>query len=229
MELIISQNIHKVLPHHSEEEMCLLTANIKENGVIQPIVVWLGRGIIIDGHARYAIARKFGLPFPIKEMDFASETEAILWVIKTHIGRRNLSIFQKCELVLPYREAIAAEARKRMHQSKHLPKDEIRGETNQILANMVGISGETLRQAAHVMEQGDQETLRRVRKGELSIKRAYDSLRGKMPRQTKKADTLQPAKEAVDDLIVRISEGDVTTKAIIAELRRVSSLIEEAR
>jgi ParB-like chromosome segregation protein Spo0J len=45
---------------HSEEQIAQLAANIKESGWTSPILAG-GDGVIIDGHARLAAARKLGM------------------------------------------------------------------------------------------------------------------------------------------------------------------------
>lgn len=239
--MYIKESIQKVLPWHTEAELSLLKADILANGIINPIVTF--RGAIIDGYARYIIAKEFGVPFETVEMDFANETEAILWRIKTHIGRRNLSLFQKCEMVLTFEPEIAAEARKRMLGGKRLPNNATRGNTVKVLADMVGVSQESIRCAKYVIENSDQETLRRVRKGELSIKGAYMSLRMRsnppiqdvalVETEEIKADIerlgtiIEPIRTAVNNLITRVSEGDACPREIISELQRVSTLIDK--
>lgn len=231
-----SARIHSVLPAHTEQEESITTESLLNDGCIEPLVVW--EGVLIDGYLRYHICHENGIPFEVVEMDFADETEAILWVIQTHIGRRNLSIFQKCEIMMPFREALAAKARQRMVAGKKLNGEASRGETDQLLADMAGVSRETIRQVRYIIEHGDQETLRRVRKGEISVHRAFRSLKDSdcepsdayvtLPGSTKAKPDLQHIRRVVSNLISCIAEGEATPKAIIAELKRVNFMIEEA-
>ena len=63
-----------------------------------PIAVW--GDIIVDGHNRYRIARKYGdIPFSTTQLDFANRYEAIAWICKNQLGRRNLSDEQKAYLL----------------------------------------------------------------------------------------------------------------------------------
>ena len=48
---------------------------------------------MIDGHNRYAICTKYGIPFQTKEMVFNSKTHAEIWIIRTQKGRRNASTY----------------------------------------------------------------------------------------------------------------------------------------
>ena len=106
-----SERIKNAVCQHSDTEMNMLRENIHEYGVIDPIV--LCRGTIIDGYARYSIATALGIPFKTVEIDFADEAEAIIWRVKTHIGRRNLTAYQKCEMVLPLEAELRKEGKRR--------------------------------------------------------------------------------------------------------------------
>lgn len=164
-----SERIHSVLPAHTEEEVSIITESLIKDACIEPLIVC--KGVLIDGYLRYHICHEHGIPFEVVEMDFADETAAILWMIKQHIGRRNLSIFQKCEMMLPFREALAADAQQRMVVGKKLNSTANRGRTDQFLADMAGVSCETIRMVRYIIEHGDRETLRRVRKVRSLVKR----------------------------------------------------------
>ena len=87
------------IPPLTFEELNQLEANILRDGrIINPIIVW--RGLIVDGHNRYTIAKKHPeIPFTVHEKDFASRYEAIIWICKNQLGRRNLTPEQKKYLV----------------------------------------------------------------------------------------------------------------------------------
>ncbi len=88
-ELYIDKEFQTLIRPLSKKEYKQLEANLLADGCLDPIIVW-GR-IIIDGHHRYAICRKHNLHFEIKEKDFDSREEAIVWICAHQLGRRNLS------------------------------------------------------------------------------------------------------------------------------------------
>lgn len=98
--LKINDKFANVAPSLSDEEYCLLKESLLKDGCIDPIVVW--NGMIVDGHNRYHICRQNRIPFAIEEKNFSTESEAIQWIIQNQLGRRNLSPFSKCEMVLRY-------------------------------------------------------------------------------------------------------------------------------
>ena len=87
------------IPPLTFEELNQLEANILRDGrIINPIIVW--EGLIVDGHNRYTIAKKHPeIPFTVHEKEFASRYEAIIWICKNQLGRRNLTPEQKKYLI----------------------------------------------------------------------------------------------------------------------------------
>lgn len=71
---------------------------ITQHNNINPIIVW--NGLIIDGHNRYAILQKHpDIPYAVHEKEFADRYEAIVWICKNQLGRRNLTVEQKNYLI----------------------------------------------------------------------------------------------------------------------------------
>ena len=97
-ELAINETLEHVMPPLQEMKLNLLTKSILSDGCREPLLVW--NGMVVDGHNRYRICREHHIPFYIIEIDFANQGEAIAWIIKNQIGRRNLTPFQRCEMVL---------------------------------------------------------------------------------------------------------------------------------
>lgn len=83
----------------SFEETHQLEMNIlKEECVLNPIITW--NGYIVDGHTRYQVLRKYPfIPFEVIEKEFANRYEALVWICKNQLGRRNLTPEQKKFLI----------------------------------------------------------------------------------------------------------------------------------
>lgn len=99
MELRIDPEFEEKIPPLTEEEFQQLEDNILADGiVINPIIVW--NGVIVDGHNRYRIAAKHPhISFTTCEKEFADRYEAIAWICKNQLGRRNLTKEQKKYLI----------------------------------------------------------------------------------------------------------------------------------
>ena len=87
------------IPPLTFEELNQLEANILRDGrIINPIIVW--EELIVDGHNRFTIAKKHPeIPFTVHEKEFANRYEAIIWICKNQLGRRNLTPEQKSYLI----------------------------------------------------------------------------------------------------------------------------------
>ena len=72
--------------------------------MLNPIITW--NGYIVDGHTRYQILRKYPfIPFEVIEKEFSSRYEALAWICKNQLGRRNLTPEQKKFLIGKQAEA----------------------------------------------------------------------------------------------------------------------------
>jgi len=97
--LIIDPEFRDKIPPLTEDEFSLLEENILSDGaVFSPLVVW--DDIILDGHNRYEIIQKHPeLTYAVHKVSFANRYEAISWICKHQLGRRNLTPQQKKYLI----------------------------------------------------------------------------------------------------------------------------------
>ena len=88
--LTINPRFESVIPPMTTAELVLLEDNILADGkVLMPIVIW--NGMIIDGHKRFKIVEKHPeIEYSVTEFFFEDEFEAIAWICKNQLGRRNL-------------------------------------------------------------------------------------------------------------------------------------------
>lgn len=75
------------VPLAPEEERRLENSLIQE-GCREPIAVW--HGCILDGHKRYEICSYEEIEFEVREMDFPSREEAIIWVCSRRVENLGL-------------------------------------------------------------------------------------------------------------------------------------------
>ena len=97
--LTIDPEFEAKCPPLTEDELSQLEENILEEGlVLMPLIVW--NNTIVDGHNRYRIARAHpGIGFRTHEKQFSNRYEALSWICKNQLGRRNLTPMQKKYLV----------------------------------------------------------------------------------------------------------------------------------
>jgi hypothetical protein len=71
------------------QEYVRLENSIIANGCKEPIYVW--GEYIIDGHSRYEICHKHGIPFETEEIAFESKEEVIIWICKRQLKRKTIT------------------------------------------------------------------------------------------------------------------------------------------
>jgi hypothetical protein len=84
-DIVIDAEFAALIPPLSAEERQQLEDNIVEHGGARdPLVVWGSDGTLtlLDGHNRYEICTRLGLPFDVHEMRFSSRDEAEDWIDK---------------------------------------------------------------------------------------------------------------------------------------------------
>lgn len=125
-KLIIDPEFRDKIPPLTEDEFSLLEENILSDGaVFSPLIVW--DGTILDGHNRYEIIQKHPeLTYAVHKMSFANRYEAISWICKHQLGRRNLTPQQKKYLIgQRYEAEKQADA---FHGNQHTLSDESGGD-----------------------------------------------------------------------------------------------------
>lgn len=97
--LTIDPEFEAKCPPLTEDELSQLEENILEEGlVLMPLIVW--NDTIVDGHNRYRIAQAHpGIEFRVHEKHFNNKYEALSWICKNQLGRRNLTPQQKKYLI----------------------------------------------------------------------------------------------------------------------------------
>ena len=88
-KLIIDDEFKTLIRPLFKAEYEQLEKNILKDGCRDPLTTW--NGILIDGHNRYSICQKHGIPFSIVEMEFCCRDEVIAWICANQLGRRNLT------------------------------------------------------------------------------------------------------------------------------------------
>ena len=103
------------------EEYESLERSILAEGCRDALVLW--GDVLVDGHNRYGICQKHGLPFnTVQNTHFKSIEDVHLWMIDQHLGRRSVSDFQRGVLALRKRE-ILTERRGRRGAAPVTPVD----------------------------------------------------------------------------------------------------------
>lgn len=179
-KLKIDDDFANIFPGRSQEDE--LTKQLLADGCRDDLITW--NGTIIDGHSRYRICHENNIPFSYREMSFPSKERAKLWIVENQIARRNLTVFQRCMIVLPLEEAYKEEAEER--RKNKISSYRKNGETVQnsapskksrdSLAALAGTSHDTLSRIKFILENGNDELKEKLNNGKISIHKAFMSL-----------------------------------------------------
>lgn len=105
MEIEVKEELKVYIDPLSEDEYAALERSILAEGCRDALVLW--GNVLIDGHNRYSICQKHGLPFQtVQNTRFQSMEDVYLWMIEQHLGRRSVSDYQRGVLALRKREIL---------------------------------------------------------------------------------------------------------------------------
>ncbi|OYU44299.1 MAG: plasmid replication/partition related protein [Burkholderiales bacterium PBB4] len=107
MNLVVQADLKAYIDPLTPDEHDALERSLLKEGCRDALVLW--GDLLIDGHNRYAICQKHGLPFQtVQSKLFKTLDDVHLWMIEQHLGRRSVSDFQRGVLALRKREILAA-------------------------------------------------------------------------------------------------------------------------
>lgn len=171
-----------LVPPLSPGEHAELEASLVREGCRDPLAVWEGRGVLLDGNHRFEICERRGLPYTLVEINLPDDAAAREWVVRNQLARRNLTPYQRAELALALKPRLAAEAKENQRrgggsgpsgrQNPDNPRD-----VKHELAALAGVSHDTIAKVEALRERSDEQLRTKVRSGELSVHAAYEALK----------------------------------------------------
>lgn len=189
----IDPDLQAVMPVLSDDEKDELEKSLLMDGYKgAPIFIW--KDIIIDGHNRYQICKKHGIPFEVMNLEFENREEVIQWMIRAQLGRRNLNTAQRIALVRKFRPSLEAQAKKNQREAggdkkseeykksvtENLPQANT-GKRNPTvdkrLADMINTSEKTFHMGDIVLNSENNELKKAMLSGEKAVSAAYKELR----------------------------------------------------
>ena len=100
-ELIIKKEYLNLIPRPSTYDYEFLKDDIIQNKQRVPIIV-NQKNVIIDGYSRYKVLQELKIKPKITVKNFKSEEEEIRYILSLNLARRNLTVFQKVEMLFPF-------------------------------------------------------------------------------------------------------------------------------
>jgi hypothetical protein len=106
MNIVVNEELKAYIEPLTPDEHDALERSILAEGCRDALVLW--GDVLVDGHNRYGICQKHGLPFQtVQNPRFQSMEDVHLWMIDQHLGRRSVSDFQRGVLALRKREILS--------------------------------------------------------------------------------------------------------------------------
>ncbi len=106
MDIVVLEELKAYIDPLTNDEHEALERSLLAEGCRDALVLW--GDILVDGHNRYGICQKHGIPFnTVQNTRFKSMEDVHLWMIEQHLGRRSVSDYQRGVLALRKREILA--------------------------------------------------------------------------------------------------------------------------
>lgn len=119
MNIVVNEELKAYIDPLTPEEYEALERSILAEGCRDALVLW--GDVLVDGHNRYGICQKHGLPFQtVQNTRFKSIDDVHLWMIDQHLGRRSISDFLRGVLALRKKD-IVDQQRARMASAAPAP------------------------------------------------------------------------------------------------------------
>jgi hypothetical protein len=105
--IVVNPDLKAYIDPLTAEEHASLERSLLAEGCRDALVLW--GDMLVDGHNRYGICQKHGLPFhTVQNPRFHSIDDVHLWMIDQHLGRRSVSNFQRGLLALRKSDILAS-------------------------------------------------------------------------------------------------------------------------
>lgn len=214
-DLVIDKEFKELLPVLTPEEYEQLEQSILKYGLLDPIKIWVnpadGKSYIIDGHNRYTILKNNHIGWDYwKDFKYMNELQTRddvkRWMLEQQLGRRNLSIEEKYEIVQKFKEVFKQRAKDNQSAGGkglvNLPKVNTRAE----MAKATGVSEKTYDKLDKVMQSDNTELKQKIHNKEMSIDKAYRILKSNDKKDTTPAKSPMQKIEEVDKRIEYIEK-----------------------
>lgn len=125
MNISINEDLKAYIEPLTADEHEALERSLLAEGCRDALVLW--GDVLVDGHNRYGICQKHGLPFnTVQNPKLKTLEDVHLWMIDQHLGRRSVSDYQRGVLALRKREIVAGRrARAQAQANEARPGDEV--------------------------------------------------------------------------------------------------------
>jgi hypothetical protein len=201
--LKVNAAFQALIPLQSKGELLALEQSIEAEGCRDPLLVWKGHNVVLDGHTRRELCQKHKKQVKAREVELPDEKAAIEYILSIQRQRRNLtreamSYFRGAEYNA-VKESHGGSRRGRRSKGQSDPLKSTAAE----LARKYGVSEKTVKRDGNfaavidkiVEVYGDQEIKRRLLGADVKLTQGTARVLYKMPAKERK--------KAVDELIAK--------------------------
>ena len=249
MKITVLEELKAYIDPLTPDEHRALERSILAEGCRDALVLW--GDVLVDGHNRYGICQKYGLPFQtVQNTRFQSMEDVHLWMIDQHLGRRSLSDFQRGVLALRKREIQAerhasaaaspsgAEAPEAAYTPDETPSDRATAEGTPLksradIAKAARLSSSQVLNIEKIQKQAAPELVAAVKAGTISLNAAA-AVATLSPEEQKTAalagkDELKQAAKRVHEISRKSIQADEVTAdtSTTTEVQRLQALVAE--
>ena len=105
VNIVVQEDLKTYIDPLTQDEYDALERSLLAEGCRDALVLW--GDVLVDGHNRYGLCQKHGLPFnTVQNTRFRTIEDVHLWMIDQHLGRRSVSDFQRGVLALRKKEIV---------------------------------------------------------------------------------------------------------------------------
>ena len=172
MNITVNEELLAYIDPLTPEEHGALERSLLTEGCRDALVLW--GDVLVDGHNRYGICSKHGIPFnTVQNSGFKSIDDVHLWMIDQHLGRRSVSDFQRGVLALRKKDILASRVQPASGEppvsGPLTPEPMI---TRDAVAKAARISSNTISQIQKIQKSATPELVAAVKSGTISINAA---------------------------------------------------------
>lgn len=223
-----------LLPPLPAEVRDALEGSIKNEGLREPLLVWKVNGelVLVDGYNRLKFCMKHGREYQVILKSFNDREEVKEWMWKNQESRRNMTPYQRIEVVLKFKGIIEEQAKQKQRKGKckgngmgceivNNPTDDepkvsktkfeqIR--TNEILGKRAGVSYATVGKVRDIQKKIadgviSREELGELREGKVSINKIYNLYKDKKEKQLSKRNITERSSSIIRLLKMQVARS----------------------
>jgi hypothetical protein len=250
--LKVDPAFRRLIPLQSRGEFRALEQSLKAEGCRDPLLVWKGHNVVLDGHTRRDLCIYLEKQVKVREVELPDERAAAEYILELQRQRRNLtreamSYFRGADYNATKQER-GGRRRGRPPKGQSVPPP--RPTTARRLAEKYAVSEKTMKRDARfawavdriVDDYGDPEVRRKLLGADVKLTRvearallkvpaeerkaAVDRLieDGELPREKKAAVARRP-REIAERLVTRLkAKGEAHARSVVQQMARMLGL-----